>query len=128
MQPYIEKALDLLEESGTYATLRYHPMCYLKEKYWKYVVNARFVLYDPWEWEYGHLDKSDDAYWQAAVGMGEQVANECEGCDIRQHCGGWNKTYAEGVGVELPVIKTDKYKERGELHMMNPVNNLKGWI
>jgi len=137
LRPYIEAAAELLIESNRYFTIRYHPFCHLLPKYWKYVVNARYVLYDPWEWDYGHYNPDWRKVWPFALAMGESVAmqiNPCSECRMRVFCGGWNRFYAdafEGADLkpikEIPkeYIKTYGYAEY--LHDLNPANRLKGY-
>jgi MoaA/NifB/PqqE/SkfB family radical SAM enzyme len=137
LRPFIEEALDILIDSDRLFTLRYHPMCHLSPKYWKYVVNARYVLYDPWEWEYLHHGLPDDQFKKEAIKLGDSVANTspCLGCVLYDHCGGWNKVYASLCdGAELKAIEIDEVPNEylstinsfGGFHMMNPANHTSG--
>lgn len=138
LRPFIEKATSLLLDAGKYFTIRYHPFCHLAPKYWKYIVNARYVLYDPFEWDYNHFNPSPQNVWPAALAMGENVAIQgapCEECLLRLHCGGWNRFYAEAFkGADLRAIKeipldgfTAEIGLAGGLHVLNPANNLAGY-
>jgi MoaA/NifB/PqqE/SkfB family radical SAM enzyme len=137
LRPYIEKSADLLIAANKFFTIRYHPFCHLSPKYWKYVVNARYVLYDPWEWDYGHYDPDWGKVWPAALAMGENVAIQgepCKSCAMRPHCGGWNKYYAEAFQggalasiTQGPQIYWSVDQDPGGLHDMNPANRLKGY-
>jgi MoaA/NifB/PqqE/SkfB family radical SAM enzyme len=137
LRSFIEAAADELITSGTYFTIRYFPFCHLSPKYWKYVVNARYVLYDPWEWDYGHYKPSWGDVWPAALALGENTAIQgepCNNCCMRLHCGGWNKHYAEAFGgaglasiTQNPHIYWPIDQEPGGLHDMNPANSLKGY-
>ena len=115
-------------------TIRYQPMCHLNPELWKYVVNARYVLYDPWEWDYGAAGLSDDAHWQSACSLGEGVAikeEPCKSCYLHMHCGGWNRTYAAGFnGADLfqPPLFNEVGQNPGDLHDMNPANHGKGYF
>lgn len=138
LRPFIETCCDLMIQANKYFTIRYHPFCHLNSKYWKYVVNARYVLFDPWEWDYGSHGKSFEAIYQDSIGMGNSVAIQgapCNQCKMQLHCGGWNRIYAAGFnGANLkPILDVpDEYKNvwqnRGGLHDMNPANNLKGYF
>lgn len=138
LREHIEKALEILIDSGKYFTLRYFPFCHLYPKYWKYVTNARFVLFDPWEWEYGHHSEDIEKVWPYAVEMGNCVSVQGEPCClclVKEHCGGWNRIYAQGFnGADLQPIKSipDEYinviNRRGGIFDMNPANSLKGWV
>lgn len=134
LRPYIEKTLDIILSAGVYTTLRYHPFCHLDAKYWKYVVNARYVLFDPWEWDYDAHNSNIEKVWQAAVAMGNSVSIQtppCSECDLQMHCGGWNRVYAGAFkGANLTAVKglSAAEKVRGYYHDQNPVNLLKGWI
>ena len=134
LRPYIEAAAEKLLEAGTYFTIRYHPLCHLAPHLWKYVVNARYVFYDPWEWNYPLTLKEPDL-WHAAVACGESVANHgtCDSCPAFRHCGGWNRVYAaafDGAGLqpirEVPDEYIDVWGADGGLHDLNPANRLGG--
>lgn len=140
LRPYIEDAADRLIESDTYFTIRYHPLCHLAHKYWPYVVNANHVPYDPWEWQYGSPPQRLDleAVKQVAQSLGEMVAIQgkpCNQCSARQHCGGWNRTYADafdGAGLTAiegpPTEYAEVWETDGGLHDLNPANHLTGTI
>jgi MoaA/NifB/PqqE/SkfB family radical SAM enzyme len=139
LRPFIEAAAKVLIASGTYFTIRYHPFCQLSPEYWKYVVNARYVLYDPFEWDYGYYNPNYLEVWPAALAMGESVAVQeepCTRCAMRLHCGGWNKYYAGAfLGADLKRIITGAIPNEywklipihGGLHDLNPANRLKGY-
>jgi MoaA/NifB/PqqE/SkfB family radical SAM enzyme len=132
LRPYIEKCCEILEASGKLFTIRYHPFCHLDEKYWKYVVNAKYVLYDPFEWEYGNMGKNEPAMWMAACQMAESVGVQgepCYNCNAHLHCGGWNRHYAAGFnGADLKAITLDIPQIRGYYHDQNPTNDNKGFV
>jgi hypothetical protein len=136
LRPYIEQAAQLVLDAKKFLTIRYHPMCHLSPEYRKYVVNARYVLYDPWEWDYGTAGMSDTDHWMAAMQMGNSVAIQeapCRKCALYTHCGGWNKTYAHGFdGANLTMIPMDlthaEMNYPGALHDQNPANAEKGWV
>jgi len=134
--------VDVLEESMGYMegkvifTLRYFPMCLLRPNFWKYVTNALYVLFDPWEWDYGQYSKDVEKVWESAVGLSEAVrikGEPCDSCLLKDHCGGWNKVYARAFDFEgLKAIKEvpDGYKDvinkRGGLFDLNSANSLEG--
>ncbi len=135
LRPYIETAADVLLDAGTYFTIRYHPLCHLSERYWPYVVNARYVLFDPWEWNYELQANDRDSLWKASVKIGEATANTdpCRRCSAYRHCGGWNQRYADAFdGAALtpidgpPTQYQDVWQRDGGLHDLNPVNALTG--
>ena len=141
LRPFIEEMIKEVESHNEYnhhgfksmVTVRYHPMCHLAPEYRKYVVNARYVLYDPWEWEYGNAGKSDEEYWKAALEIGSSVSADdqpCAGCGLRMHCGGWNRVYAAGfAGAGLTAIDMPEESKRpGWLHDQNPANQGNGWF
>lgn len=142
LRPYIEAAAEVCLKTDVMFTIRYHPMCHLSPKYWPYVVNARYVVYDPWEWCYNDKwpDANDDEMWKNAINIGNVVAIEgepCRSCQMFMHCGGWNKTYAAGFdGAGLRAITSEEVKaigvgtgERftaGFFHDQNPANQCSG--
>jgi len=134
LRPHIEEAAEVVLDAGAMLTIRYHPMCHLRSDYWKYVVNAQYVLYDPWEWDYGHAGDSKEALWSVAsneIGGGVAIKGEpCSKCDLKMHCGGWNKIYAAGFeGAGLKAQKeTDVPFVPGWLHDLNPANKAKGYF
>lgn len=129
--PYLQRTMHQLEGKVLF-TLRYFPMCPLQPKFWKYVTNARFVLFDPGEWDYGSCSEDEDKVWEDAIRIGEAVAIQgepCGSCLLREHCGGWNRYYAEAFHLEgLKAIREipDEYKDvigkRGGLFGLNPAN------
>jgi MoaA/NifB/PqqE/SkfB family radical SAM enzyme len=131
--PRIEEAADVLIAESKLFTIRYHPLCYLRPDLWKYVVNAKYVPYDPFEWNY-NVTLDPDINGALSYHLGESIANKCDGCKMRLHCGGWNKMYAKGLGVKLPVIREipDEYAsvwdKVGGLHDMNPANQCTGTL
>lgn len=137
LRPYMEKAAEVLERSGTYFTIRYHPMCCISQRWWKYVTNARYVLFDPWEWDYGCYEPSWARVWPKALNMGESVAilgAPCSQCKLREHCGGWNRHYAAAfAGAGLRAVESvqswwdRKIAAPGGLHAENPANALAGY-
>lgn len=140
LRPYYEEALDLLIDSGIYFTLRYFPYCHISPKYWKYIVNAFYVPFDPWEWEYGNYRKDNPkTSWRHANALRKNVqigaCDETWHCPAYIHCGGWNRAYNNGFGgVVKPIVEEipDEYKENwndaGSIHIMNPANLLSGEI
>lgn len=127
---YLESA-QRNDESLTF-TLRYHPMCLLPPEYRKYVVNARYVLYDPWEWDYGACGMTPENLWVRALDFGNSVAIKecpCCDCDLLMHCGGWNRTYyAAYPDCGISAIKDATIKQLpGWMHDQNNANNEKGW-
>jgi MoaA/NifB/PqqE/SkfB family radical SAM enzyme len=138
LRPYIEDGADRLLETATYFTIRYHPLCHLAPRYWPYVVNARYVAFDPWEWNYSLQATDAEALWKDSVACGESTAIQgepCSRCAARRHCGGWNRTYAaafDGAGLtpieEPPPEYADVWDQDGGLHDLNPANQLTGTI
>ena len=49
--PYLTTALDVLEESGIEANVRYFPFCMLEERHRKNVYNFQQLSYDSHEWD-----------------------------------------------------------------------------
>lgn len=138
LRPYIEEGIRICERAEVYTTVRYHPMCHLKPEYWKYVVNARYVVYDPWEWCYNVWPNADpEQMWVNALGVGGCVSIKtapCANCALNMHCGGWNATYAGGFGgaglraIEKKDIPPESIETRGYYHDQNPANHLKGYV
>ncbi len=132
--PYIEAAGEVAIGAGAWFTIRYHPMCLLSERWRLYVVNARYVLYDPWEWDYGHHGEPDAVFWKSANDVGGAVAiteEPCISCGLFVHCGGWNKVQCSGFGTPAEVlhgVAMDKDYIPGLFHVRNPANQQKGWF
>lgn len=139
LKPYVQKAMDYLLKREVPFTLRYFPMCHLEPKYWKYVTNARYVLFDPFEWDNGFYHADPQRVLSPAIAMGESVAVQgqpCSDCILRSHCGGWNRHYANAFdGANLHSINKDDVPEEykdvlfkiGGLHEMNPANTMTGY-
>lgn len=130
LRPYIEEAAQRLIEAETLFTIRYHPLCQLDPRYWPYVTNANHVLFDPWEWNHTLQVEDREALNRAAEELGASTANTtpCDRCAMHDHCGGWNRTYADafdGAGLqaipEVPLMWVDMLKKT-TLHDLNPAN------
>lgn len=141
LRPYIEKAAKFLKDQGSLFTIRYHPLCHLDPEYWPYVVNARYVFFDPWEWNYELQADNIPALWNASKRMGDSVAMKhgpCQSCSAFRHCGGWNKTNVEGTEASLDLRSITyedvpkKYhrvwEHDGGIHDLNPANHLHGVV
>jgi len=134
LKPYLEEALDNILGLGVYATLRYHPLCHLDKKYWKYVTNARYVLYDPWEWDYEKYTTDGIKLWEDACQMGDSVSvkgHPCSDCQAKVHCGGYNRklteVFPDNAGLKK-VYLPDSELNPGFFFDQNPANNLTGHI
>lgn len=138
LQPYIEATADaVLQRDGTMLTIRYHPMCHLNDQYRKYVVNAQYVVYDPWEWDYdGSAGMNEESLWKIALNVGGAVSitgEPCSRCGLKIHCGGWNRVYAagfDGAGLKAVDVSTVGigHLRPGYYHDQNPANNSNGWF
>jgi MoaA/NifB/PqqE/SkfB family radical SAM enzyme len=127
----IEQAIEYGDDKVLF-TLRYFPMCMLKPKYWKYVTNAQYVLFDPWEWEYGHLSTDLDKMWAVASASAARTGitgAPCNECLLKLHCGGWNRFYAEAYGMkginavkDVPKNIAATVGRRGGIFDLNPAN------
>jgi MoaA/NifB/PqqE/SkfB family radical SAM enzyme len=142
LKPYIQAVADEVigynvisttPDNYVMFTIRYHPMCHLDEEYRKYVVNARYVLLDRWEWDYGTAGLPPESHWNECLNIGNSVAIQtapCTRCGLQMHCGGWNRVYAAGFngagleGVTMPI----ETQVPGYLHDQNPANHEKGWF
>lgn len=135
LRPYIEEAGEIVTGANRLFTVRYHPMCHLSPKWWPYVVNARYVFFDPWEWNYSLQVLDMDKLKRDSFAMGDSVGGrqECNECILQRHCGGWNRNTALVSHAQLISIKEvpEEYKatnlnEDGALHMLNPANHYDG--
>lgn len=135
LRPYIEKACRYLKHNNHLFTIRYHPLCHLDQEFWPYVVNARYVLYDPFEWSYSLQADDLPALWEDAKRLGDSVAvkgEPCKSCIARNHCGGYNGRNVSATGDSLRAITTVPaeyravWNDNGGLHDLNPVNHLDG--
>ena len=137
LQPILEECIDKIVAAGRMTTLRYHPFCFLRPQYWKYVTNARYVMFDPWEWDYGNCSTDVERVWKAAKAQGDGVAvhgQPCAGCALQLHCGGWNRHYVGGMGIQLRQLRIDDVLpndragslQRGYFHDQNPANQASG--
>jgi MoaA/NifB/PqqE/SkfB family radical SAM enzyme len=132
LQPYIEETIDYLESNDVLITLRYHPLCFLDKKYWKYVTNAWHVAFDPWEWCYNNAFPNGGlkaAYASANIlsDIGSKLP-ACKLCAAYSHCNGYNKFYLEGFGnPQMPIKKIDLEETTpGYFFDQNPANHYNG--
>jgi len=138
LRGYIEEGADRLIEKGTLFTIRYHPFCHLSPMYWKYVVNARYVHFDPWEWNYDLQADNLDRLRKYSVNCGESVSiktEPCKSCLAYRHCGGWNQRYADAFNgadlkaiTEVPGEYEPVWHREGGLHDLNRANCQSGTI
>ena len=125
-RPYAEEAIYRCNLKNVWVQLKYHPMCHISPEYRKYVSNANNVLLDNGEWDYGHAGDSDEALKQACVKFGAQFGisgSPCCDCSLFVHCGGWNKTMADGFsGAGLTAIRETCPSDFGYYWYQNPFN------
>ncbi|GEM_PF-2157790 len=144
LRPHIESAAQLLLEEGISFTIRYHPFCHLDPALWPHVTNARYVFFDPWEWNYElTLDRAE--LWTAAVRCGDAAAKggardytaPCKRCAALRHCGGWNRRYAEAFGgaglrairrEDVPAAYETVWDTDGGVFDLNPANRMTGTL
>ncbi len=132
LSPKLAETADYFDKSTIHFTIRYHPMCLLPKNAWKYVTNARMVLYDEFEWEYSYCGLSDEDYWKAALGFGDGVAIQgepCVSCDLLMHCGAYNRTmYAAFPNCGIHAIKDSTVQQTpGWLFDQNPARETRGY-
>lgn len=137
LRPYIEQASRWLLDNKKMFTIRYHPFCHLDPEFWPYVCNTRYVLFDPWEWNYSLQADDPASLWRDAVSMGDkqvEPGGECDKCVARRHCGGYNRRNVEATGDPLVAVTQvpkqyeflKAWEENGGLFDMNSVNHLHG--
>jgi MoaA/NifB/PqqE/SkfB family radical SAM enzyme len=131
--PYLDKLRKVMgQHSDVMFTIRYQPMCLLEPESWKYVSNARYVVYENTEWDYGTAGMTEAQRWAAALDIGAVgiPGEPCCNCDLLMHCGGWNRTmYAAFPRCGIHAIKDPSIsQEPGWLHDQNKANSWKGWF
>jgi MoaA/NifB/PqqE/SkfB family radical SAM enzyme len=135
LRPYIERAAAYLKDHDKLFTIRYHPFCHLSPEWWPYVVNSRYVLQDPFEWNYELQSDDIPALWEASKRLGDSVAvkgEPCSSCLAYNHCGGINRRIVNSTGDVITAIKevppqyANVWNQNGGLHDLNPVNHLDG--
>lgn len=134
LRPYIEAAADVLLGKHVPFTIRYHPLCHLSPEYWPYVVNARYVAYDPMEWAYQPKVNDPMAVEKSAFEIGGAVdirGEPCKSCRAHQWCGGWNRTYVAAFdGADLEAVTEIPEEHRhldgvyGAMMDLNPATRL----
>jgi hypothetical protein len=118
---------------GAMLSIRYHPMCLLPKSAWRHVCNAKYVVVDPGEWSYDSSNLSGDALIAKMNEIGGAVAIQsepCSGCDLKIHCGAYNRTmFAMYPNMGLHAIKDPEIKQEvGWLFEQNPFSRWKGWF
>jgi MoaA/NifB/PqqE/SkfB family radical SAM enzyme len=142
LRPYLDSLAEAIEihnaywaeNQKLYLTIRYHPMCHINPKNRKYITNAKYVVYDPGEWEYDSVHLDEEALWSKAkelAGVGKHDGKECFVCGLRIHCGAWNANMInlfDGAGLSC-VQTSEEENVRGYFHDQNPFNTeFKGWF
>lgn len=133
LRPYIERSLQIAIDGGALTTLRYHPFCHIDRKYWPYITNTQYVIFDSFEWDYNQGGKTEEEQLGFAINsLPAGVAiwgKPCVECKAFVHCGGWNRHYArEFNGADLKPIKEELPQERGYFFLQNPANQRDGWF
>lgn len=100
--PYLKEAIEILEAAGVGVNVRYFPFCLLKG-FEKNVCNAPFVLFDPYEWDYGYLPKNFIRYTQAGEEISAVInaggrSEKCRSCGAKTICGTVDRPYFERFG------------------------------
>lgn len=149
LRPHIERTARALKDRGHLFTIRYHPFCHLDPEFWPNIVNTKYVLFDPWEWNYSLQADDIPALWRDACKMGEgtRTTDPCRSCSALRHCGGWNVRNVAGINaaLSLPLLEDAPREEcrltavpdspaeyvevwdvDGGLHDLNPANHLDG--
>ena len=136
---HLESAISFVEahnetnpDHQVMMSVRYHPMCHIRSEYRKYITNAKYVVYDPFEWQYNSSHLDGEELWRVAEGLGTVGSHEgeCAKCDAWIHCNGWNKGMIIAFdGAELkPITLEDNQRVRGFYHDQNPTNSHRGWF
>lgn len=138
LQPHIEASLDALLAAGRHATVRYHPMCRLDPRYWPYVTNARFVYFDPFEWNYELQANDVESLWRESRRIGDGVAAApCRTCATFPHCGGYNTRCLNAIDGEaisphglddVPEMYMGDLDVDGGIFDRNPLNGHSGTL
>ena len=140
LRPHIEKSAQMVLDAGILLTIRYHPLCHLDPKYWPYVTNALYVVYDPMEWYYNVFTEDVGKMWDNAEHMRDSVCvkgEPCDSCAVKLHCGAWNKTNVEalsGAGLrairveEVPAEYRSVLNVKGGIFDMSPTNHHTGIV
>lgn len=51
VRPFLTRAIDVLENAGIEANIRYFPFCMVEERHRKNIYNFQQLSYDPYEWD-----------------------------------------------------------------------------
>lgn len=96
VQPILEEGIDLLESNNIGVNVRYYPMCRMREDLRRTICNDLHVTFDDKEWDYEIEPKTfeDHRKWGVMTSNGVEWKNyPCKACDLKNVCGGINKTY-----------------------------------
>lgn len=92
----LNKAIEYLENKHIGINVRYYPMCQIDEKYRRCICNDLHVMFDPYEWDYETLPKTNERYYEwgkVTSNNNEEKGKPCNECDLQNICGGINKYF-----------------------------------
>ncbi|MFX0132417.1 MAG: radical SAM protein [Candidatus Hodarchaeota archaeon] len=94
VEPILNRAIEQLENNGIGINVRYYPMCRIAEKYRRCICNDLQVMFDPYEWDYNTLPKTDERFFEwgrVTSNNNEEKCQPCCECSLQNVCGGANK-------------------------------------
>ena len=134
--PFIAEAVDILEEKGWEANVRYFPLCEARK--WGFAANTHQhyqIQFDPWEWAfeatadtklvhgYGDVERgllTEQEFWAQAVNVRTRICDgygrarhpicpPCQSCAARTICEGPDSLYIHQFGHECldPIAAED---------------------
>jgi MoaA/NifB/PqqE/SkfB family radical SAM enzyme len=80
VQPYLEEAIDYLEEYGIGVNVRYYPMCRMRDDLRRTVCNDLHVLFDPYEWCYFTSPRTYDRFVEKANELSMETEEKGSRC------------------------------------------------
>lgn len=106
----LNSAIRYLEQKGIGVNVRYYPMCRIAEEYRRCICNDLHVMFDPYEWDYGMVPKTNEAYsnWGERTSQRVECREQpCSGCKLQFICGGINKAFNTATGGKYPKPVND---------------------
>ncbi len=137
IRPYLETAIRFLAMQDIAYVIKQFPLCHLSPEYWQDVVNGKFLLFSPYEYNYLTFCNTVQEVWRKADRYIDRLfpgnKTVCKKCSAYTHCLGWLRESINILGegsvnpfTSIPNYYKEVWDTRGGLLGMSPYSKLTG--